>query len=130
MTASYLYFCSFLLREGEFFDIVCAANRFDESRARLYFIQLAQGVAYLHAHLICHLDLSLENMLMDDNDVCKVGNSAHGAGEHDADELEDESKMNEERPWPVRSVDVSHARARLRLKPAEPLARAGQSCKH
>ena len=56
---------------------MCAANRFDESRARLYFIQLAQGVAYLHAHLICHLDLSLENMLMDDNDVCKVGNNAH-----------------------------------------------------
>lgn len=39
----------------------------------MYFIQLAQGVAYLHAHLICHLDLSLENMLMDENDVCKVG---------------------------------------------------------
>jgi serine/threonine protein kinase len=54
------------------FDIVCAANRFDEARARLYFIQLAQGVAYMHAHLICHLDLSLENLLMTDDDVLKI----------------------------------------------------------
>lgn len=63
-----LEFCG----KGEFFDIVCAAQRFDERTARNYFIQLAQGVAYLHAHLICHLDLSLENMLMDDNDMLKI----------------------------------------------------------
>lgn len=30
------------------------------------------GVAYLHAHLICHLDLSLENLLMDDSDNLKM----------------------------------------------------------
>jgi serine/threonine protein kinase len=58
--------------QGEFFDIVVAEKHFSESKAKKYFIQLCQGVAYMHAHLICHLDLSLENLLMDSNGDLKI----------------------------------------------------------
>lgn len=44
--------------KGEFFDIVCAAQRFDETTARKYFIQMAQGVHQLptpHSYHCCIL---------------------------------------------------------------------------
>jgi len=50
---------------GEFFDIISQCGRLDEEIAKLYFRQLCTGVQYLHEQDVVHLDLSLENLLMD-----------------------------------------------------------------
>ncbi|KAI8335644.1 kinase-like domain-containing protein [Choanephora cucurbitarum] len=44
-----------------------------EAEARRLFVQLAQALHYLHNDMkICHKDLKLENVLLDDNDVVKL----------------------------------------------------------
>jgi hypothetical protein len=50
---------------GELFSKVVDAGYLSERRARFYFRQLLQGVAYCHSHSLCHRDLKLENMLLD-----------------------------------------------------------------
>ena len=70
--ASYLYtvmpFCS----KGEFFDLVCHETKFAEEKARTYFEQMVLGVRYMHALGMVHLDLSLENLLMTEDDDLKM----------------------------------------------------------
>jgi|Transcript_3169 serine/threonine protein kinase len=41
-------------------------------RSQTLFKQLAQGLAYLHRNHVAHLDLSLENVLLDKNDNVKI----------------------------------------------------------
>ena len=50
---------------GELFSKVVDAGYLSERRARFYFRQILQGVAYCHSHSLCHRDLKLENMLLD-----------------------------------------------------------------
>ena len=50
---------------GELFDVVAQAGRLDEEVAKPLFLQLVRGVKYIHDQGFCHLDLSLENVLMD-----------------------------------------------------------------
>lgn len=50
---------------GELFSKVVDAGYLSERRARFYFRQLLQGIAYCHSHSLCHRDLKLENMLLD-----------------------------------------------------------------
>lgn len=57
---------------GEFYEIVSQAGRLDEEVARIYFKQLVDSVKYVHDHGVVHLDLSLENVLMDDIGVLKL----------------------------------------------------------
>ncbi len=64
-----LEFCS----GGELFDVVAAQGRgLDLPRARQLFTQLMSGVAFLHANDVCHLDLSLENCLLDAHGNLKI----------------------------------------------------------
>lgn len=49
---------------GEFFDIISQVGRLDEEVAKGYFLEMAKGLKYIHDRSICHLDLSLENILM------------------------------------------------------------------
>lgn len=63
-----LEFCG----KGEFFDIVCNEQRFTEQKARKYFKQMCLGVEFIHSRHICHLDLSLENLLMTDQDELRI----------------------------------------------------------
>jgi len=57
---------------GEFFDIVSQAGRLDDEVAKYYFKQLVQGLAFIHNKGVCHLDLSLENLLMDGDGKLKI----------------------------------------------------------
>jgi len=52
---------------GEFFDFVCQRGHLDEATARHYFRQMIAALKHLHDHGVCHLDFSLENLLMDSN---------------------------------------------------------------
>ncbi|ETV98384.1 serine/threonine protein kinase [Aphanomyces invadans] len=40
--------------------------------AQRYFSQIAHGIAFMHANGVAHRDVSLENVLIDDSDTCRV----------------------------------------------------------
>ena len=76
----YLYTVMPFCGKGEFFDLVCSETRFSELKAKKYFYQMVLGVRYMHALGMVHLDLSLENLLMTDEDelkVCDYGVTRH-----------------------------------------------------
>lgn len=54
--------CPIILEEGNEF------NRHIENRARFWFGQLLEAVFHLQKKGVCHRDISLENLLLDDND--------------------------------------------------------------
>lgn len=51
--------------KGEFFDLLSQTGTLSESVARRYMQQLTSAAAHLHQHGVCHLDISMENMLLD-----------------------------------------------------------------
>ena len=67
-----LEFCS----RGEFFAFVSHPN-FTREHARHFFRQLIVGVDFMHKRGVAHRDLSLENILLDEQHVLKV--STHTA---------------------------------------------------
>ena len=69
---TYLYTVMPFCGKGEFFDLVCHETRFSENKAKKYFYQMVLGVRYMHALGLVHLDLSLENLLMTDEDTLVV----------------------------------------------------------
>eukprot|EP00475_Leptophrys_vorax_P021643 TRINITY_DN293_c0_g1_i1.p1 TRINITY_DN293_c0_g1~~TRINITY_DN293_c0_g1_i1.p1 ORF type:complete len:310 (-),score=82.73 TRINITY_DN293_c0_g1_i1:36-965(-) len=71
-TAENLYIVMEFAARGEFFDIVSQAGRLDDEVARHYFKQLVLGLQFIHNRGICHLDLSLENLLMDSEGRLKI----------------------------------------------------------
>ena len=54
------------------FELAAHTGRFDESYARHFFIQLMEGISYIHAAGFCHRDIKPENMLLDDNFDLKI----------------------------------------------------------
>jgi len=54
-------------------DLLDQCGRLEPKRAKNYFRQMLQGVAYLHHIGIAHRDLSPENVFITKNDVCKIG---------------------------------------------------------
>ena len=67
-------------QEGELFDYVEQCDgRLDSNLVRRLFIEMVYGVQYMHIQGICHLDLSLENLLltgdhdMPDVKICDFG---------------------------------------------------------
>jgi len=70
--AEFFYTVLEFCEKGEFFDILIKQSKFSDDMAAKYFIQMLYGVAYMHACGIAHLDLSLENCLMDADDNLKI----------------------------------------------------------
>ena len=58
--------------KGEFSDYVAKNKFLDESTARHYFRQMLLGLSFLHSANICHLHISLENMLLDEAGQLKI----------------------------------------------------------
>lgn len=54
---------------GELFDVLEKKNRFSEPEARYWMRQLLKGLSFLKRWGICHRDLSLENLLVQDGNV-------------------------------------------------------------
>lgn len=65
-----LEFCA----RGELFDVIqsSAEGRLDSMDAARFFRQIVDGVRYLHQNGYAHRDLSLENVLLTDDYVCKI----------------------------------------------------------
>ncbi len=54
-------------------ELIKRRKRLTEPEARFYTLQLAAGIAYLHANLIIHRDLKLGNLFIDNNMTIKIG---------------------------------------------------------
>ena len=49
---------------GELFKVILETGPLEEALARTYFLQLIKGIEYLHSIDICHRDIKLENLLL------------------------------------------------------------------
>ncbi|KAJ2939647.1 hypothetical protein O0L34_g14366 [Tuta absoluta] len=57
---------------GELYDYLSQKKVMEEEEARRLFRQIATAVYYCHIHKICHRDLKLENVLLDDTGSAKI----------------------------------------------------------
>lgn len=57
---------------GELYDYLSQKKVLQEDEARRLFRQIATAVYYCHIHKICHRDLKLENVLLDDTGSAKI----------------------------------------------------------
>lgn len=60
-----------LAPNGNFLDYITNTSM-DEGVVRYYFKQLCEATSYMHEQGICHRDLKLENLLLDENFNLKV----------------------------------------------------------
>lgn len=60
---------------GELYDYLSERKVLSEEEARRVFRQISTAVYYCHKHKICHRDLKLENILLDENGNAKVSRS-------------------------------------------------------
>ncbi|XP_069460676.1 death-associated protein kinase 2-like isoform X2 [Ambystoma mexicanum] len=58
-----------LIRGGEFFDFIAEKEAMSEVEAIMFIEQILDGVAYMHARHIAHLDLKPENMMLLEKEV-------------------------------------------------------------
>ncbi|CAM9476742.1 unnamed protein product, partial [Heterosigma akashiwo] len=56
---------------AELFSPVERSGRFDEGTSRTLFLQILEGLQYVHSKYVCHRDMSLENVLVTENQ-CKI----------------------------------------------------------
>lgn len=57
---------------GELYDYLSERKILNEEEARRIFRQISTACYYCHKHKICHRDLKLENILLDENNNAKV----------------------------------------------------------
>ena len=57
---------------GELYDYLSEKKCLEELEAKRIFRQIATAVYYCHKNNICHRDLKLENILLDENGNAKV----------------------------------------------------------
>ena len=73
---------------GELYDFLSDRKCLEELDARRVFRQIATAVYYCHKNNICHRDLKLENILLDENGNAKV----HTSCGHVVRDFESEAK--------------------------------------
>jgi serine/threonine protein kinase len=69
---SNLYLVLDLAEGGELFGMLAENGPLPEARARKYFQQVIDAIAYMHSRNITHRDLKPENILLDGDDQIKV----------------------------------------------------------
>lgn len=57
---------------GELYDYLSERKVLNEEEARRIFRQVSTAIYYCHKHKICHRDLKLENILLDEHGNAKV----------------------------------------------------------
>lgn len=57
---------------GELYDYLSSRKALDENDARRIFRQISIAIYYCHINNICHRDLKLENILLDEHGNAKV----------------------------------------------------------
>eukprot|EP01084_Bolivina_argentea_P048544 89433_1 len=67
-----LYLVLELVSGGELFDKIKLEGKLNDDVARHYYRQLISALEFMHERKICHRDLKLENLLVDQDGVLKV----------------------------------------------------------
>ena len=67
-----LYLVLELVSGGELFDKIKLEGKLNDDVARHYYRQLISALQFMHERNICHRDLKLENLLVDQDGVLKV----------------------------------------------------------
>jgi len=57
---------------GDLFDIISVAGGIPEQLARTLFLQLVEGVQYIHSNKFAHMDLKVDNLLLDEQFQLKI----------------------------------------------------------
>lgn len=68
----HLYIILEYASKGDLLELLVREGALPESKAMAIFRQIIYGIDYLHTHAICHRDLKLENILIDDVDQVKI----------------------------------------------------------
>jgi len=61
-----------LSQGGDLFDRIVASSKLDEPTARKYFRELVAAIHHCHEHHVAHMDVKLENILLDLDDSLKL----------------------------------------------------------
>jgi serine/threonine-protein kinase SRK2 len=72
LTDTHLAIVMDLANNGEIFNFVVKKGHLSESESRYIFQQLICGIKYIHDNNICHRDIKLENILLDNDCVVKI----------------------------------------------------------
>jgi tRNA A-37 threonylcarbamoyl transferase component Bud32 len=62
---------------GHIGDYISPTRPLTESAARFYFSQLVDGLSYCHGHCVCHRDLRIENLMLDNKGDLKITDFGH-----------------------------------------------------
>jgi len=62
---------------GHIEDYISPTRPMTESAARFYFTQLIDGLSYCHEHCVCHRDLRIENLMLDNKGDLKITDFGH-----------------------------------------------------
>lgn len=68
---------------GELYDYLSDRKVLTEEEARRIFRQVSTAIYYCHKHKICHRDLKLENILLDEHGNAKVSRQPENSKEHE-----------------------------------------------
>ena len=71
-TAGHILIILEYAEHGELFDYLTSRGSLSVEDAMRIFRQIIYGLEFLHNHAICHRDLKLENILLDQNDMVKI----------------------------------------------------------
>ncbi|ABW98229.1 kin(snf2) (nucleomorph) [Hemiselmis andersenii] len=70
--SKYLFLIIEYASHGELFNYLVEKRRIQNREALRFFQQIVSGIEYCHKHRICHRDLKLENILLDENHDIKI----------------------------------------------------------
>ena len=58
--------------QGELFNYIVKSKRLSEKEASMFFVQIINGIEYMHKQNIAHRDLKPENLMLDENRLIKI----------------------------------------------------------
>lgn len=71
-TSNKIFIVTEYIDGGELYQNIIKQGKLDESKAKMYFCQIIQGIKYLHENGICHRDLKPQNIIIDSNQIIKI----------------------------------------------------------